>query len=180
MDTLSSTLVDSKPVLSISKPVLSIVIARSIDLTLQRFTLQPAIHSPDAAMELHLFDRRPIVRSKAPAVKWFKEWFPDDFLVRLVLLAIVINSASLKERRTQVEARKGKKKNGCSSIPQPTPSRSGSKCLPPHPSSMKTQVEARKGKKATSTAEHVHALRLIQNLKIWSSNVQKARPDLLI
>ncbi|KAK9089503.1 hypothetical protein Scep_028585 [Stephania cephalantha] len=47
--------------------------------------------------------------------------------------------------------------------PQPTPSRSGSNCLPPHPSSMKTQVEARKGKKATSTAEHVHALRLIQN-----------------
>ncbi|KAK9140486.1 hypothetical protein Scep_010167 [Stephania cephalantha] len=41
-------------------------------------------------MELHLFDRRPIVRSKAPAVKWFKEWFPDDFLVRLVLLAIGI------------------------------------------------------------------------------------------
>ncbi|KAK9095966.1 hypothetical protein Sjap_021463 [Stephania japonica] len=34
-------------------------------------------------MELHmnhhgLFERRPIVRSKAPAVKWFKEWIPQD------------------------------------------------------------------------------------------------------
>ncbi|KAK9121173.1 hypothetical protein Syun_018790 [Stephania yunnanensis] len=77
----------------------------------------------------------------------------------------IINSASLKERKTQVEARKGKKKNGCSSIPQPIPSRSGSNCLPPHPSSMKTQVEARKGKKGISTTElvHVHALRLLQN-----------------
>ncbi|KAK9162320.1 hypothetical protein Syun_003222 [Stephania yunnanensis] len=39
----------------------------------------------DAAMELHLFDMRSIVLSKAPAVKWFKEWFPNDFLVRLAI-----------------------------------------------------------------------------------------------
>ncbi|KAK9143250.1 hypothetical protein Syun_012650 [Stephania yunnanensis] len=32
----------------------------------------------DATMELHLFYRHPIIRSKAPVVKWFKEWLVVD------------------------------------------------------------------------------------------------------
>ncbi|XP_034702101.1 zinc finger transcription factor YY1 isoform X2 [Vitis riparia] len=34
----------------------------------------------DAHSNYHLFERRPIVKSKTPAVKWVKEWVPQDLV----------------------------------------------------------------------------------------------------
>ncbi|KAK1276131.1 hypothetical protein QJS04_geneDACA001891 [Acorus gramineus] len=28
----------------------------------------------------HLFEKRPIIKDKSPAVRWFKEWVPQDLV----------------------------------------------------------------------------------------------------
>ncbi|XP_022726209.1 zinc finger transcription factor YY1-like isoform X3 [Durio zibethinus] len=56
-----------------------------------------------------LFERRPILKSKAPAVKWFKEWVPQDVVAtggKCMVLKWVNESTSkgLKEKEKEPEA----------------------------------------------------------------------------
>ncbi|XP_047960894.1 zinc finger transcription factor YY1-like [Salvia hispanica] len=61
-------------------------------------------------METHtLFDRRPISRSRAPAVKWFKEWVPQDTVSNggkcLVLKWVnEVTMRAMKEKSKEPEA----------------------------------------------------------------------------
>lgn len=52
----------------------------------------------DSQMTHHLFERRPIYKSKAPARKWFKEWVPQDVVATGGKCYILkwVNEATLK------------------------------------------------------------------------------------
>uniref|UniRef100_A0A6M2F9T3 C2H2-type domain-containing protein n=1 Tax=Populus davidiana TaxID=266767 RepID=A0A6M2F9T3_9ROSI len=64
----------------------------------------------------NIFERRPIIRSKAPAVKWFKEWVPQDVVAtggRCSLFKWVTEN--------QLNALKEKAKDPPASEPEPEP-----------------------------------------------------------